>query len=47
MAASIKPSPVLKGNDAKKFKELMNKPNNNAEFFKRCKESAQKNFRRD
>lgn len=38
LAVSIKPSPVLKGSDAKKLLEEMSKPSNNKDLFKKCKE---------
>jgi hypothetical protein len=45
MAVSMKTSPILKGKDAEKFIDSMNKPNSNADFFKSCKESAKRNFK--
>ncbi len=42
LAVSMKPSPVISGEVAKRLLEEMNKPSNNAELFKKCKESALK-----
>ena len=42
LAVSMKPSPTISGEVAKRLLEDMNKPSNNAELFKKCKESALK-----
>ena len=38
LAVSMKPSPIFKGESAKKIIDAMSKPSNNAELFKKCKE---------
>jgi hypothetical protein len=42
LAVSMKPSPILKGVNAKKLLDEMAKPKDNTEFFNRCKETSKK-----
>lgn len=38
MAVSVKPTPIFKGEDAKKFLENMDNPKYDKDFFDNCKE---------
>lgn len=40
MPVSIKPTPVFKGETAKKLLKQMENPTDKTEFFKKCKEAS-------
>lgn len=40
MAVSVRPSPIIKGEAAKKLLDAMNKPTNNTELFKKCEQAS-------